>query len=107
MQDDLCQTKSLNASHDKIGVIYGDDLGDCGDKAIDTSQNISVTVQLEDDQVSWTGEWVEVYFQNWFWSNGAPWDYVHCNLSGVEWKENNTQYYTSICSPPDKYYPGR
>ena len=105
LQNELCQTLSASVSHDEIGVMFGNDLGNCGGKVIETPSNISVTVKLEEDQVSWVGEWVEIYFQNWYWTAGAPWDYVHCNLSGVELNENNSQQ-TTTCSHPLQYYPG-
>ena len=88
-----------------MAVIFGNDLGNCGDKEIELPSNISVTVKLDEDQVSWNGEWVEIYFQNLYWTAGAPWDYVHCNLSGVKLNKNNTQH-TASCSHPLKYYPG-
>ena len=105
-QNESCQILSVNASHDKIGVMFGNDLGNCGGKEVEIPSNISVTVKLAENQVSWKGEWVEIYFQNWYWTAGAPWDYFYCNISGVELNENTTQHMTP-CTPTMKYFPGR
>ena len=85
--------------------MFGSDLGNCGGKGIELPSIISVAVKLEGNQVSWKGEWVEIYFQNWHWSAGAPWDFVHCNLSGDEFHLNKTQL-TASCALPKKYDPG-
>ena len=105
LQNEFCQTLSASVSHNETGVMFGNDLGNCGGKEVEIPSNISVTVKLEEDQVSWKGEWVEISFQNTYWTAGAPWDYVHCNFSGVVLNTNNSQNIAS-CSYAMKYYPG-
>ena len=105
LQNESCQISSASVSQYEIGIMFRNDLGNCGGKEVEIPYDISVTIKLREDQVSWVGEWVEIYFQNMYWTVGAPWDYVHCNLSGVELNENNTQH-TASCSQLLQYYPG-
>ena len=94
------------ASNQSKDILYGSDLGNCGTKTFDMYKSeFSVTIQLDDNEVSWNGEWVEIYFQNLYWAVGAPWEYVRCDLSGVELNQNNAQH-KSTCSQPMKYLPG-
>ena len=85
-------------------MIFGSELGDCQQRLFDILENISVTVHLT-GQGSWRGEWMRIYFQNMYWSGGSPWDYVECDLSGIELSINKSEH-SATCSSPVHYYPG-